>query len=503
MLQLRIGLTGIWGVVGLCVLGCSSNGGSGTGQRPIDSSEATATTNARIDQVLTGLADSAAALDTTNGTTVATDGLVVATGSNRCPGSNSTGAVATTSNNVDSIPKSTTDSLADLLRRVRDEAKAHVFREEFVESQNGNQVIYKVDPAQACDGKSDCIDKLTANPLRFAVTANTDSSLNVALLVGQDRHSPATALLSDNKLSIRGNLAEFMDSIRLYMTTDQQKNLPERFAGVAEWSIEKRGDGDFAIGYSILEKFELLTGPAKGKPISVTVQPSSPTSRITINSVTNTIGFQENVGTIDVSVAGAAVCNDDLKCGAKEQSGTFGLHLAGATGEFATTANASEITFSDLGLGAESSYLASNGQHLATVDVNPNTGRKFSMSFKKTADGTLVTFDPALDLQVAMAMSNLSDSMRVDMPDWLSNEVFDVTLGGAPKPSVLVPAATCDANGQPQTKDQLKVISGNLELEATSLSTPIDVASGMCLLPVDSSASQPHPFSLVTAGVCP
>jgi len=51
--------------------------------------------------------------------------------------------------------------------------------------------------------------------------------------------------------------------------------------------------------------------------------------------------------------------------------------------------------------------------------VNPNAGRKFSMNFKKTAEGTLVTFDPALDLQVAMAMSNLSDSMRVDMPEWL------------------------------------------------------------------------------------
>jgi len=501
MLQLRLGFRGISGVVGLCVIGCSSSGGSSVTQRPIGSSEATTTTTARIDQMLTGLSDSTSSLDTTNSTSVATDGLVVATGTNRCSGSSSNSVVTTSSNSVDSVPKSTTDSLGNAIRRIRDEAKSHVFRQDLVESEDGNQVIYKVDPAQACNSNSECIDKLTANPVRFAVTANTDNSLNIALLVGQDRHSPATAYLSDTKLSVRGDLTQFMDSIRLYMTTDQQKNLPEKLAGVTEWSIEKRGEGDFVISSAIIEQFTLITGQAKGKPVSVTVQPSNPTSQVTINSVTNTIGFQENLGTIDVSVAGAAVCGS-LKCGTKEQSGTFGLHLAGATGEFATTANATDITFSNLGLGAESSYLASNGQHLTTVDVNPNAGRKFSMNFKKTTEGTLVTFDPALDLQVAMAMSNLSDSMRVDMPEWLASEVFDVTLGGAPKPSVLVPAATCDANGNSQPKDQLQVVSGSLELKSTSIPNPVDVAAGMCLLPVSSSASKPNPFTLVKAGVC-
>lgn len=501
MLQLRIGFSGLLGVVGLYVIACSSNGGSNVAQRPIDSSEATATTSARIDQMLTGLSDSASSLDTTNSTSVATDGLVVATGTNRCSSSSSNSVVTTSSNSVDSVPKSTTDSLGNAIRRIRDEAKAHVFRQELVESEDGNQVIYKVDPAQACNGNADCIDKLTVNPIRFAVTANTDNSFNIALLVGQARHSPATAYLSDTKLSVRGNLTEFMDSIRLYMTADQQKSLPEQLAGVTEWAIEKRGEGDFVLSSSIVERFELVTGQAKGKRVSVSVQPSNPTSQVTINSVTNVIGFQENLGTIDVSVAGAAVC-DSLKCGTKEQSGTFDLHLAGATGEFATTAHATDITFSNLGFGAESSYLSSNGQHLTTVDVNPNAGRKFSMNFKKTAEGTLVTFDPALDLRVAMAMSNLSDSMRVDMPEWLASEIFDVTLGGAPKPSVLVPAATCDANGNSQIKDQLKVVSGNLELKSSSIPNPVDVAAGMCLLSVSSSAPKPNPISVVAAGVC-
>lgn len=500
-LRMQLGLRGFLGAAVLCVTGCSSTSGSSVTQKPIDSSQATATTNARIEQILTGLADAASSLDTTSSTTIATDALVIATGSNRCGNSDSS-AVNTTSDGVDSVPKSTTSALGDLVRRVRDEAKSHVFREELVESDDGRQVVYRVDPTEACNGNAECLDKLTTNPLRFAVTSNTDDSLNVALLVGQDRHNPATALLSETKVSVRGNLGEYMDAIRLYMTAEQQKNLPEKLAGVTEWSLEKRGEGDFALTSSIIERFELLTGQAKGKPVSVTMQPSSPTSQVTINSVTNTIGFRENIGTIDVSAAGTAVCNSSMNCGTQEQSGTFGLHLAGLTGEFAATAHATDLTFSNLGLGSESSYLASNGRQLTTVDVNPNAGRRFSMNFSKTAEGTLVTFEPALDLRIAMAMSNLSDSMRVDLPEWLANEVFDVTLGGAPKPSVLVPATTCDANGQPQTKEQLEVVAGSLQLKATSIPNSIDATAGMCLVPVSSSASQPHPFSLVAAGTC-
>jgi hypothetical protein len=292
-----------------------------------------------------------------------------------------------------------------------------------------------------------------------------------------------------------------MDSLRLFMSTTEQADLPDKLAGSVEWSIEKRAAGEFVISSALLSRFELLTGQTKGKPVSVTVQPTTPTSRITINSNTNSIVFSENIGTVDVSAAGSAVCGD-LQCGAPEETGTFGLHVAGLTGQFATSAGASEVTFSELGLGADTSYLSLNGQKLTQVDLNPSSGRKFSMNFKKTDAGTLVTFEPELDLSVAMAMSNLSETMRVDMPDWLSNEVLDVTLGGAPKPSVLIPAKVCDSSGNLTTKDQIEVIAGKLTLDSTSIAAPVEVTAGMCLVPVENTENLTHPMTLVTSGVC-
>ncbi|HEY5958182.1 MAG TPA: hypothetical protein VIV60_16575, partial [Polyangiaceae bacterium] len=113
----------------------------------------------------------------------------------------------------------------------------------------------------------------------------------------------------------------------------------------------------------------------------------------------------------------------------------------------------------------------------------------------------------ALDFKLAMAMTNLSESMRVDMPDWLFNEVFDVSLGGAPKPSILIPAPTCDATGNAVKKDQLQVVTGKLALSATSLAQPLEVMTGMCLVPVESQPvanqdEKPHPFTLLGSAVC-
>jgi hypothetical protein len=143
-----------------------------------------------------------------------------------------------------------------------------------------------------------------------------------------------------------------------------------------------------------------------------------------------------------------------------------------------------------------------NSDRLGTLDVNPNNGRNFTVNFKKTADGTLVTFDPVLDIKLALMLNKLSESLRVDMPDWLSNEIFDVMLGGAAKPSVLVPGATCDVSGQSTSKSQLKVVTGNLSLSSSSLSSPVNVAAGMCLVPVNGVDSGSNPFSQVQSSTC-
>jgi hypothetical protein len=492
MNSLHFGLALLLGAAGLSVVGCNQS--SGTSQRPIDSTEATTSVNQHVDDFVAALGKSSAQMDTTGSTTVATQSANSIFSSTSCDGSS--GSAST----IDDIPKSTTKALDQFLSKAATEAKEHVFREEFVEVKDGNQVVYKIDPASVCGSNSDCTTKLTQNPVRFVVTANTDDSLNVALVVGQARHTPATALLGTTEVSARVNLAEVMDTIKLFTKTEDQKNFPEHLNGILEAAIEKRSDNTFVISGSVIEKLDLLVGQAKGKPVAVTVQPSDPTWELTLNSATNTLGYSVNFGAIDGSVAGTAVCNS--KCGSKEKDGTFSGHFGGYSLQTSVSKGATELTVSNLGFGSDTSYVALNNDRLGSLDVNANNGRKFSMNFKKTDGGTLVTFEPALDIKLAIMLNKLSDSMRVDMPSWLSDEIFDVMLGGAAKPSVLIPAPICDSNGDATTKSQLKVVTGELTLSSSSLSSKVDVASGMCLLPVDGSDSQANPVSRLKAGTC-
>jgi len=494
MTNLRSGLAGVVGAAGLFVLGCNSDSGGTPSQRPIDSTEATTAVNQHIDELIAGLAKSSAQMDTTDSTTVATDGANSIFSGSSCGGSSgSTSAIG-------DIPKSTTKALDEFLRKAATEAKEHVFREQLVESKDGNQVIYKVNPADACGANSTCVEKLTQNPVRFAVTANTDDSLNVSLLVGEARHTPATALLGSKEVSARVNLAEVIDTIRLFTDVEGQKNFPERLSGVLEVALEKRGENDFAISGSVIEKFDLLVGQAKGKPVAVTVQPSDPTWELTLNSATNTLGYSLNMGAIDGSVAGAAVCND--QCGTKEKTGTFSGHFGGYSLKTSVSKAATELNISNVGFGNDTSYVALDNDRLGSLDLNANNGRKYSMNFKKTAEGTLVTFEPALDIKLALMLNKLSDSMRVDMPSWLNDEIFEVMLGGATKPSVLVPAPICDSSGNATSKSQLKVVTGELTLSSKSLPGKVDVTAGMCLLPVDGTDSKANPISRFKAGTC-
>ncbi len=502
MTSLRFARLGLCASIGCLLVGCDSGSG-GPASRPIDSLEATSLINQRLDVLVAGLGDTTAALDTTDSTAVASTAIDSATGSSSActPSGSTTGAPATSDGSgIGDVPKSTTDALDDFLHRVAQEAKDHVFREEFVELKDGNQVVYKIDAASACGSDSTCLDKLGRNPLRFAVTASSDGSLNVSLLVGEARLNPATGGLGEKKLSLRVSLAQSMEAVRLYADAQDQQDFPERLSGVIGGSIEKRGEGDFAISTSVIEKLDLLVGQAKGEPVGVTVLPSDPTALLTINSVTDTLGYSVNAGAVDVQVAGAAVCDDS--CGDREKTGTFSGHLGGYTGGVALTKGAQELTISGLGLGNETSYVALDGDRLGTLDVNPNQGRKLSVTFKKTAEGTLVTFDPALDIKLAIMLNKLSESLRVDMPSWLGDEIFEVMLGGTAKPSVLVPAATCDAWGNVSSKAEVKVVTGELTLSSSSLASPVAVPAGMCLMGVDGAPSDANPFSQVQAGVC-
>lgn len=455
-----------------------------------DAEQATAFTNDRATALIDGLADAMAAVDTSRGTSVVDDGAA-AVFDNDCAGPGT----------VDTSDLLDLGGLEDTLRELRSFLEEEVFRPEFVESDDGRTVTYLIDPASACDDDVDCVSKLNTNPLRFAVNVLDDGSVLVHMLVGTARQNPVTLRMSDTALGLRADLGEAMGAVTLFVDPAERDELPSTLEGVVELALVKDAEGVFTLGLSLLEDLRLEVEPEPGKAVSVNVEASRPTSELHLDANAKSLSWRQNLATMDIAAAGSLFCEDDSDCGTKERTGTFRLHLAGATGLLSATDGSNSVSLAACGLGDETSFVALNDERLVSVDLNPNTGRTLDVQFADTAEGIVVSFEPELDLSVAVALTHLSDSLRVDLPDWLSDEIFDVTFGGDPKPSVLIRRPEC-LDGVQIGDSQVQVTQGTLAFAATSLGEPVTVEAGMCVIDTDSSEEDPHPFTTIAAGIC-
>lgn len=389
------------------------------------------------------------------------------------------------------------------LRDTRAFFRDHVFYPEYVESDDGTTVTYRLEAVGACDGDGDCLTRLTENPLRFAVNVMSDDSLAVSMLVGVERRTPVKIRMSESALGISGSLAELLDSVRLFVDPSDREDLPRVLTGSVDLVLLKNADRKFTASMSLPDALHLEVSPETNKLITVDVG-ASPTAEVAhLDANTNSIDWKSNYGSIDVGATGTFFCDEvNSKCGDQERFGTFALHLSGLSGSDVLSPNSNEVSVNGYGFGDETSFVTLNDTRLASADLNPNSGRTLNVTFTDVSEGILVSFEPELDLSVAMTLNKLSDSLKVDMPSWLFDEVFDVSLGGDPKSSILIRDGRCVYEGEPTIEDRAMLQSGTLTMAATSLAQPVTVDPGMCVVPVETAVEKPHPFMTLGSGVC-
>ena len=84
-----------------------------------------------------------------------------------------------------------------------------------------------------------------------------------------------------------------------------------------------------------------------------------------------------------------------------------------------------------------------------------------------------------------MTITTFSDQLRMNLPEWLQNEIFDVTFGGDPKAQIFVPArAPCslvsseDDPPEPARRD-VEITQGTLQV--TRASDELTAGPGTCV----------------------
>lgn len=236
-----------------------------------------------------------------------------------------------------------------------------------------------------------------------------------------------------------------------------------------------------------------MTGSVGFSGLAVVTDPGTP-DEARFRASSDCMGFQvalgpknegslvaTRLGVVDADWAGSLHCPTESSCGEKERTGTFAYHLGDVSAILAQPPESSgQDALLQLATGAPSNASVA-GDVFASGGLGANAaGGDVATTVSTDDESFLVTFQPALDLGAAMTISAFSDEMRLDLPTWLSDEIFDLTFGGEPVGSIRVPVRELCPEGvypRPEvTRREVRVetgagtmsVAGGRVLEATA-----------------------------------
>lgn len=202
--------------------------------------------------------------------------------------------------------------------------------------------------------------------------------------------------------------------------------------------------------------------------------------------------FEAEFGDLTVVVPGSTQCPGEMSCGPKERTGPFEYQLAGLSADLVQPPSESPEAFTlDVKTTGESTGSVAGDVFERGGLGKGGKGGSTLASVTESTEGFLVTFSPALDMGGALAISSFSEEMRLTLPDWLSDEIFDVTFGGDPVPSVLVPhRELCQAGMITSVpRREMEIMNGQLNISAGE--RQLSASAGQCF---GRSLSDPEMF---------
>jgi hypothetical protein len=237
------------------------------------------------------------------------------------------------------------------------------------------------------------------------------------------------------------------------------------------------------------------------------------------------LSIDADLGALDVSLP-ADIFGGDESCYMDEwgyetceeeegPDGQLGFHLGGASASITLSSGDDDsLTVTNIGLGNTTTTATYNGAQIVGVDLNADHGRRLDLMVSVMDEIIEIGVLPALVLEVALDFANAGD-LAEDAPPWTMDEDLKASLTGT-TPTLSI------------SEDGFKVLSGTLELSATSAET-VTVEAGMCLLGGEAEEATPvaigadtegapmpeeerweeedddgdeHPFESLEAGVC-
>lgn len=413
-------------------------------------------------------------------------------------------------------PEDETDEGTDLdLSDEADEIAAfleeRVFTEANLEEESGDAVVYRLRPEVVCreDGEvdEDCARIFTDVPQRLRVTSPDEGDLDIAWLVGDDRHNPATFHLYDDLVGVTVDLNDAYEAghaLSIAASDDDDFEFaPSTIEGKLRVDLQRNGDRDYTARLRVLEDVSFVLD-SDGEHFEAHLGASDPTIELRVNGNDREVSALVDLGLVDVSfpLDDIDLFGGDDDYGAEgeyeeeeDREGTLRAVLAGLSFEGTFEANSDRIEISNIGIGDQASYLAIDGETIVTADLNADSGRRFDLAVTKAEDdGVDVSVTPGFDLAVHLALEEVASIFEgEDLASWQLSDDLRVTLDGDDSPSVRV------RDGE----DALEVLAGRLTLTSRTVpSANVDAEAGMCVYESDEASSEESPFDGLVANAC-
>lgn len=496
--------------------------GCGANERePISASTLALTAQQNVERVLRGthaagsfLADSATLAKLLSSTQGCDSTPPCAAGA-ECPPPETTCDDAVSVADLDEARADMTGAIDDLVETLRED----VFIPANLESENGEEAVYllredflckNADPAPTTPNPGgvpptpdpdaldpDCVEQAEKLQPRLRLTSPRDGQVDVAILLTASQRNPVTLQLATDRAGIVFDLAEIKAS--LDAAGQDTENL-KAMSGKLAFELVRNGELDYSARLNVLSSLSLTTIDDLAQQVAFSLAGSSPSFELRLDGNAKKITGTYDFGSFGVkgplnAFRDSFDVDEPVEVGstpppAKTYTGIIELLVGGFDGKLVYDGNRDKLNFTGLGLGDVASTLKHDGVTLATLDLNPASGRHFDLTVEQDDDDkATLTFLPTFDLRLAANFAPLQSQID-DIPPYLLNDTVRLWFDG-PNPSIRT------------EPDQLRVLSGTLNMSSSSVpAANVQVTSGMCLLNAAVADPSHELLGEFTAGAC-
>lgn len=332
----------------------------------------------------------------------------------------------------------------------------------------------------------------------------------LAFRIGNGSKALVTLVLDDAQVSLRIDLEAVKDVLVLVeQATGKGLGVTiSELRGLLEFSLTFSATDGLVIESSILEAVSFAMAVDQ-RPLSLYMGATSGLASLKLEA--GQMSVDTNAGPMDLQFAADLLLKSLFNASPAE---LLQITSAGGQGKISMDAQG-KLTVQSVALSA--SELRYGQAVVASVDINPESGRSLQVSLQPLAAAPSVALSPELDLRVTFKFDVLNPFLAKPAPSWAANETYRVLISDAANapvvaflqrlfddtPTVTNGTSDADSDTKPQqVKAVVRMDKGSLSLESTVIPVKINVAEGQCLL-MDEATEASTALGYFSAGTCP